>query len=67
MRKPGTLGLKKFLPGKLPTKTVLAQNIFIDFLAELDHSKIFHLQFFFVILLKVFVQIAKCVCQNYEV
>ena len=42
MRKPpGTLGLKKFGPGKLRVKKVWAQDIFIDFLAEVDHFKIF--------------------------
>ena len=33
-----TLNLKKFGPGKLWVKKVWAQNILIDFLAELDHS-----------------------------
>ena len=42
MRKPpGTLGLKKFGPGKLRVKKVWAQDISIDFLAEVDHFKIF--------------------------
>ena len=42
MRKPlDTLSLKKFGPGKLQVKKVWAQNIFINFLAELDHPKIF--------------------------
>ena len=42
MRKPpGTLGLKKFGPGKLRVKKVWAQDILIDFLAEVDHLKIF--------------------------
>ena len=37
MRKPlDTLSLKKFGPGKLQVKKVWAQNIFINFLAELD-------------------------------
>ena len=41
MRKPsGMLGVKKkFGPGKLLVEKVLAQNICIDFLTELDHSK----------------------------
>ena len=40
MRKPpGTLDLKKFGPGKLWVEKVWAQNVFINFLAELDHSK----------------------------
>ena len=39
MRKPpGTLGLKKFGPGKLWVKKNLTQNIFIDFLAELENN-----------------------------
>ena len=33
---PATLCLKKFVPGKLWVQKVRAQNIFIDFLAELD-------------------------------
>ena len=33
MRKPGTLSLKKIRPGKLWVQ------FFIDFFAELDHSK----------------------------
>ena len=42
MRKPpGTLGLKKFGPGKLWVKKIWGQNISIDFLAEVDHFKIF--------------------------
>ena len=36
---PGTLGLKKFGPGKLWVKKVWAKNIVIDFLAELDDFK----------------------------
>ena len=36
---PGTLGLKKFGPGKLRVKKVWAQNICIDSLAELDNFK----------------------------
>ena len=40
MRKPpGTLGLKKFGPGKLLVEKVWAKNIVMDFLTELDHSK----------------------------
>ena len=39
MRKPGTLGLKKFGLGELCFKKVWAQNIFIDFLAESDYSE----------------------------
>ena len=35
------LGLKKFGPGKLRVKKVWAQDISIDFLAEVDHFKIF--------------------------
>ena len=35
----GTLGLKKFGPGRLRVEKVWAQNIVIDFLAKLDHSK----------------------------
>ena len=38
MRKPpGTLSLKKFGPNKLWVENVWAQNILINFLAELDH------------------------------
>ena len=33
------LGLKKFEPAKLRVKKVWVQNIFIDFLAEVDLSK----------------------------
>ena len=43
---PDTLILKKFGPGKLLAKKVWAQNIFIDFLAELDRKKIFYFIFF---------------------
>ena len=40
MRKPaGTLGISLFGPGKLWFKKVCAQNMCIDFLAELDHSE----------------------------
>ena len=40
MRKPaGTLGISLFGPGKLWFKKVWAQNMCIDFLAELDHSE----------------------------
>ena len=35
-KSPATLCLKKFVPGKLWVQKVRAQNIFIDFLAELD-------------------------------
>ena len=35
----GTLGLKKLGPGKLFVKKVWAQNIFINFLAEMDNFK----------------------------
>ena len=38
-KSPGTIGLKKFGPGKLWVKKVLAQNIFMDFPAELDNFK----------------------------
>ena len=38
-KSPGSLGLKKFGPGKLWVEKVWAQNIFIDFLAELDSFK----------------------------
>ena len=38
LKPPGTLGLKKFGLGKVWVEKVWAQNIFIDFLAELDHS-----------------------------
>ena len=38
-KSPGSLGLKKFGPGKLWVEKVWAQNIFIDFLAELDNYK----------------------------
>ena len=34
-KSPGTLGLKKFGPGKLRVEKVWAQNIFIDFLANI--------------------------------
>ena len=34
-KSPRTLGLKKFGPGKLRVKKVWAQNIFIDFLANI--------------------------------
>ena len=40
MRKPAvTLGISLFGPGKLWFKKVCAQNMCIDFLAELDHSE----------------------------
>ena len=35
-KSPGTLGLNKFGPGKLWFEKVWSQNIFINFLAELD-------------------------------
>ena len=38
-KSPGTLGLKKFGPGKLRVKKVWAKNICIDSLAELDNFK----------------------------
>ena len=44
---PGTLGLKKFGPGKLQVKKVWAQNISIDFLAELENLKNLVVVFFF--------------------
>ena len=34
-KSPRTLGLKKFGPGKLRVKKVWAENIFIDFLANI--------------------------------
>ena len=46
-KSPGTLGLNKFGPGKLWFEKVWAQNIFMDVLAELDHSKKTNFQFFF--------------------
>ena len=40
MRKPlGTLGLKKFGPGRLFVKKFWAQKCVINFLAELDNLK----------------------------
>ena len=39
-KSPGTLGLKKFGPGKLWFKKVWAPNIFIHFCTDLNHSKI---------------------------
>ena len=46
MRKPpGALGLKKFGSGKLRVGKVWAYNIFIAFLAELDHSKKINFRF----------------------
>ena len=39
MHKAGMLSLKKFGLGKLWVVKVWAQNIFIDLLAQLDHSK----------------------------
>ena len=45
-KSPGTLGFKKFGPGKLRVQQVWGQNIFINFLAELDNSKNFFLFFF---------------------
>ena len=39
MHKPGTLVLKKFGAGNFWVKISLAQNICIDILTELDHSK----------------------------
>ena len=48
-KSPGTLGFKKFGPGKLRVQQVWGQNISINFLAELDNSKkiICFLNFFF--------------------
>ena len=53
---PGTLGLKKFGPGRLRVEKVWAQNIFIDFLTELDNFKlpIFFYPFFGVGFLQLF-------------
>ena len=45
-KSPGTLGFKKFGPGKLWVQQVWGQNIFINFLAELDNSKNFFFVFF---------------------
>ena len=36
---PGIIDLKKFGPGKLWVEKVWAQNIIIDFLTDLYHSK----------------------------
>ena len=44
-KSPGSLGLKKFGPGKLWVEKVCAHNILIDFLAKLDHSKILFFSF----------------------
>ena len=38
-KSPGTLGLNKFGPGKLWFEKVWAQNMYIDFLAELDNLR----------------------------
>ena len=46
-KSPGTLGLKKFGLGKLWVEKVWAQNIVINFLAELDHIKKINYCFFY--------------------
>ena len=43
---PGTLGLKKFWPGKLRVTKVWFQNIYINFLTKLDNFKKINFRFF---------------------
>ena len=44
---PGTLGLKKFWPGKLRVTKVWFQHIYINFLTKLDNFKKINFRFFF--------------------